>query len=59
MSTRNEVTHLGLSELALSLSKGQFEQATNRKPQVGGMTQEAKALSNVRDTLTWVRQMGR
>jgi hypothetical protein len=44
MDTRNGITYLWLS--------GSLEQVTNRKPQVGGMAQEAKALGNARDTLT-------
>jgi hypothetical protein len=44
MDTRNGLTHLRLSR--------QLEQAANRKPQVGGIPQEANALGNARDTLT-------
>ena len=47
MDTRNGVTSCGSSPVSPS------EQATNRKPQAGGMPQEAKALGNARDRLTW------
>jgi hypothetical protein len=44
MDTRNGITLWRLSRSS--------EQATNRRPSWGGMTQEAKALDNARDTLT-------
>jgi hypothetical protein len=53
MDTRNGVTSCGSSPALLA------EQATNRKPQVGGMPQEAKALGNARDRLTWGGYTGR
>lgn len=36
-----------------------MEQATNRKPQGGGMPQEAKVLGNARNMLTWGGYTGR
>ncbi len=36
-----------------------MEQAAGRKSSLGGMPQEAKALSNARDKLTWGRYEGR
>jgi hypothetical protein len=53
MDTRNGVTSCGSSPALLA------EQATNRKPQAGGMPQEAKALGNARDRLTWGGYTGR
>ena len=50
MDTRNGITRVWLSEPS--------EQAANRKPQTGGIPQEANALGNARDTLTWGRSVG-
>src|SRR3972149_4887436 len=47
MDTRNGVTSCGSSPVSTA------EQATNPMPQTGRMPQEAKALGNTRDTLTW------
>jgi hypothetical protein len=41
------------------LALGTSEQATGRTPTVGGIAQEANASSNLEDTLTWARQIGR
>ncbi len=53
MDIRNGVTLCGSSPAPLA------EQATNRKPQTGGMPQEANALGNARDMLTWGGYTGR
>ena len=52
MDTWNGVTFCGSPPVSTA------EQATNPMPQIGRMPQEAKALGNVRDTLTWGGYMG-